>query len=296
MRSDSRDGGYALVLVLAAILVLLLFVLALAAALRDPTRALGETGRAKRELAEAESLLERGRALLVQDPSYDLSQIGIAAAWDPHDSCLVAVTAPAGRLRLTETWVVTAPCRFTLYAQLGMVLLGDSDLGDPVHAGDPAHPFEPVLFDTAPLEPLVQRRISGTEFDSLAILSEVVEITPPSESETVRITNLSIEHGILIVSGDLILAGAFEGKARHGWPLLIVTGSLFGQDHAETWSWEGVVASGGAVSLSGPVEYEGSLVARLAALQGPLSGEVKNENDILGFTPRIRTIGRREEY
>ena len=50
MRSEPRDGGYALVLVLAAILVLLLFVLALATALRDPTRALGETGRAKREL------------------------------------------------------------------------------------------------------------------------------------------------------------------------------------------------------------------------------------------------------
>lgn len=276
-----------------AVLALVLLALLLASALRNPTRVLGESGRARRELVEAESALERGKALLAENPGADLSTVGLVSS-TPTDTCVRFVVSRAGRLAIEETWSVTAAWSHVLFAGTILLPFGDVRLEGSVHQGIAAPMCLPDVVDPAAAARGVTRRIVTNRLADQTVANEVLLVSPADSSTWIVLENLRISHGAVLVEGDARIVGTFEGTAKEDQPLLLVAGDLRGEDHADTWTWKGVVASTGVAWIEGPIEYDGSLVSSGATLSGTVRGKITNPAPVAGVTTRIRVLGRRE--
>lgn len=294
MRENERGG--ALTIVLGTLVVVGLLITTLAMYVQAPLWMLGKMGRAETEVMAAESTLEQGRAMLMNDPSFSVVVPGMELVWDRSDSCLASVSAFSGDLAVHESWVVESPTRFLIYSDsVVKVAPGVSLEGSIFARGRDTSVCAPFVFDTGVIEALRPRRIVSKSIEGMEISFEAVVITSP-DTGAVELRDVSIRNGCLIVEGDAVLSGSFEGKARDGWPLLVVTGELRTEVHVEKWQWEGVVSAGKDAFVAGPLEFTGTFVGEAVEFFGEVLGRHRYEKGaVVGFEPRVRRVSRVEQ-
>lgn len=286
------EAGIALPLVLGTILLLALIVLAAIAAIQGPANMLGRLASRDEARTAAESHLERARAILISDPAYDLDRLGVAAQWSTTDSCLLAVSTTEGDITIHESWIVTAPTRFTVFADSGVMLSPESRIDGLIHRGGPGNLCDTSPIDTTPFIPLITRRITAATIGGLRVTREFVEITP--EDSTVTLSNIEIDHGTILVKGDAILSGTFSGAAADNRPLLIVTGNLASAAHESSWQWTGAIAVTKDAFLAGPVDFTGTFAARSVETFGGVTAKPGLSRPPLGMAPRVERVSHRE--
>lgn len=268
----ANDNGAVLPLALVVILVIGLFVLGAIAALQGPTRVLGAFAKQESEYRDAESRLEHARALLIADPTADLSPAGVSAQWSPMDSTIIVVSAGGGEMTLIETWAVTAPSLHVVHADSGITITDSVGMeGDLFDARD--YPFADTgLVETAIFANFITRAIRAQQLDGVTIRNEVVELTP-LESGPVVLRDIEIDRGLLIVNGDVVIEGRFKAEARDGLPFLVISGNLLTTTHPEPWRWRGLIAVRGDAFFAGPIEFEGTILARAVEIIGGVQGK-----------------------
>lgn len=293
-----KSQGFALPAALATIIMLGFVVLAIVELLRGPVWLLADSARRDQDLVAAESLLELARARWLKDPALTPSVEGVTISPSTTDSCLWSLRVEKGVATISETWLVSAPTRYAAYLDSGIVPPLDSRGIASLHIVASGL-CETGLIDTSLYMRELGRRLEARSLDAFTVRNEVVFVR--ASDTVVRISNLEVEGGLLIVEGDLILSGTLECRPREDLPFLIVTGSLGSDAHGTTpWTAKGLIAVGRDAFIAGPLTLEGTIVASTLSGTGSIDVTPLSSSQVAyhpkGFGPWIYVVGRSEEF
>lgn len=293
--STEREVGAVLPLALVVIVIIGLIVLGAMAALNGPTTMLGKFAKSEAGLREAESRLEQARAMLIADPSSDLSPAKVAVTWSPIDSCILTVSTTTGDLTVTETWSVIAPTLHTIHVDSGVFLDDSSAIEGPIFDARDHPTADTDLVDTTIFANLITRRIQTQLLEATTIRNEIVELTA-IESGPIILRDIEIDRGLLIVNGDVIIEGKFNADARGDLPLLVITGELLSSMHPDLWHWKGMIAVRRNALIAGPADFEGTVLSASIEFVGKVQARLHSATSPPAWPPSITLLGRSENH
>ncbi|MBL4888833.1 MAG: hypothetical protein JKX97_02290 [Candidatus Lindowbacteria bacterium] len=290
----SSEKGFVIPLLLFAIVILGYCVAGLSSSLVAPLKLSGDTEEVRASLLGAESILEQARALIVEDIGKEINLDGFEITRPNGDTCTYELEVVVDRIRIKEKWNITTPLSYVVYARSELALSENTTFLGPVTEGISDLGCNRDLIAMDEYKGLATELYTAADFTDLKVINKVIKISSGTFAP-VRIENLEIVDGLLIVEGDLLIQGTFAARTAKEMPLLIVTGNISSDTHALEWTWNGVIVVSGNAHLKGPIDFEGTLIGRLFDFEGEVIGELGHQHQVLGYGAKIRKIERVEE-
>lgn len=320
------ESGAALAIVLVTVAAVLVLAASISVIVLGNIRVVETAARGEEGVALAQSGVEYAVARLAVEPAW--RPIGPqTVAWEGGTVTVeVAVETPPARLRLVGRGaervvearvLVDAPCLLAIRAETevridsGVTVAGPVS-GEPVWiapGGDPPPTVEAVVSpaDAPSVRPLpvtemtaaATRTLTDALYDGATFKDEVVVLSREDPADTTPFTlrDAVLDGASVLVIGDLVVAGGFEGKPRAGFPLVVATGRITVAPGIEEREAEGVVAAGGDIEIQGRFRLRGYVQGSTVNLAGsgdaPVDIEATPGIEAAGYEARVQRFGRR---